>query len=439
VTELIERPRSPLEQALLPELAPELEQNLPSWLVLRRSVAGGAFRAEGLPGPKDEAWRFTRLRTLSELSPSAPPGARDTAWVERELARKAHAILLDGVAIVPDGAPLPGVRLLTLAEALREQPSLLEQAFGTASTAESRFSALNTALFSDVLVARIAENAAPSEPLCVAVAASASSSSTLSHPRLLVVAAPNSSLVLVETYLFGQGSNMQNAVTELCLEQGAAVDHMRIVQGTAESRLVGELAVRQARSSRYTSRVFTLGGALSRLDLAVWLDEEGAECSLDGLYMARGEEQVDHHTRVEHVKPNTTSIERYKGIVAERGSAVFDGIIHVERGAMKASAHQENRNVLLSDEAIVNTKPHLEIDADDVSCTHGATVGKLDESALFYLRARGLDEDAAQAVLLFAFVREILDRVPISGERERLSSLILDRMGRTDLLEELLA
>jgi Fe-S cluster assembly protein SufD len=232
---------------------------------------------------------------------------------------------------------------------------------------------------------------------------------------------------------------MQNAVTELCLEQGAAVDHMRIVQGTAESRLVGELAVRQARSSRYTSRVFTLGGALSRLDLAVWLDEEGAECSLDGLYMARGEEQVDHHTRVEHVKPNTTSIERYKGIVAERGSAVFDGIIHVERGAMKASAHQENRNVLLSDEAIVNTKPHLEIDADDVSCTHGATVGKLDESALFYLRARGLDEDAAQAVLLFAFVREILDRVPISGERERLSSLILDRMGRTDLLEELLA
>jgi len=183
--------------------------------------------------------------------------------------------------------------------------------------------------------------------------------------------------------------------------------------------------------------VVTLGGALTRLDVHGKLIGRGAECTLDGLYLVDGDEHVDHQTLVEHVAESATSLEKYKGILAGRGHAVFDGTVIVHKGAQHTSAHQENRNILLSDEAIVNTKPHLEIDADDVRCSHGATIGQLDPNHVHYFRARGIDRNAALAILSYAFAQEVIERISIAEVRERVTSAVLDRLPQGAVVREL--
>jgi len=187
--------------------------------------------------------------------------------------------------------------------------------------------------------------------------------------------------------------------------------------------------VRQGRSSQYASRVFTFGGATSRLDVRVALDGEGAECVLEGLYVAREDELVAHHTTVDHAKPHCSSRQRYKGAMDGTGTAVFDGTVLVRHGAARTEAHQENRNLLLSGNAVIHTKPHLRIDADDVKCSHGATVGRLDPAQLFYLRSRGVDAHVARALLTYAFLREMTASVPEdlrSSLEDKISALLPD-------------
>jgi Fe-S cluster assembly protein SufD len=208
-----------------------------------------------------------------------------------------------------------------------------------------------------------------------------------------------------------RGPHLQSALTEIVVGEGAEVAHTRLQIGRSDGYTIAGLEVDQRRSSRFTSHLFTFGGSLTRVDLRVRLAGEGAECSLDGLYAAKGRHQVEHHTRVEHLAPHTASTQLYKGVVDADAQAVFDGTVIVERGAAGTAAHQKNQNLLLSEGASVHSKPHLEIDTDDVTCSHGATVGQLDPNQLFYLRSRGIDRDAARALLVDAFAREMVERI----------------------------
>ncbi len=301
------------------------------------------------------------------------------------------------------------------------------------------FAALNAALFDDGLVVRVERGARPARPIHVIHVAGAGDAPTSVYPRVLVLCGERAEATLIETYLSREGEKvLVSGVTEVVLGDAARLEHVRVSDGGGDTAYhVASLAAQVGRDATYASRVVTLGGALSRLDVDVLLDGEGAECSLLGVYHAAGRELVDHHTRIDHARPRATSIENYRGIVDGRGQAVFDGTIIVRRDAQHTSAHQENRNLILSDGAGVNTKPHLAIDADDVVCTHGATVGALDEAQLFYLRARGISREQAGAILTFAFLRSVLDSIGWMPVRARLERALLARLPHGDTIREL--
>jgi Fe-S cluster assembly protein SufD len=233
-------------------------------------------------------------------------------------------------------------------------------------------------------------------------------------------------LTLIETYSGTESGQLSNAVVEVDLGRNAKMSHVRVHENAGLQ--VGRVDVRQAADSRYRSTVITLGGALLRFDVRCLLQGKGAQCQLDGAYLLEGDDHVDHHTLVEHQAPHCQSTQTYRGIVSGKGTAVFDGVVVVHRDAQKTEAHQENRNLLLSDTATVHTKPHLEIDADDVICSHGATVGALDESQLFYLRARGVPKDLARAMLTYAFLESVVDRISHAATRARMREALLARI-----------
>jgi Fe-S cluster assembly protein SufD len=246
------------------------------------------------------------------------------------------------------------------------------------------------------------------------------------YPRVLVTVGPGAELSIVETYAASGGNHLTNSVVELDLAPNAKVAHVRVHEN--QGLQVGRVDVRQAADSRYRSTVITLGGALLRFDARCLLRGRGAECVLDGVYLVDGSDHVDHHTLVEHEAPHCRSEQTYRGIASGKGVAVFDGMVVVHRNAQKTEAHQENRNLLLSDTATVHTKPHLEIDTDDVVCSHGATVGSLDPDQLFYLRARGVPSELAHAMLTFAFLESIVDRVSHEQTRLCMRDAILARI-----------
>jgi Fe-S cluster assembly protein SufD len=404
-----------------------------------RSRASDYFRQHGLPHPKQEAWRFTKLRAVSEVPFTAahPAAGSDLSWARSIGAvESAQISLLNGHPVGLDVAG-PDTEACTISELLRRAPERLEPHLGRLAREKDGFSALNEAMFQDGVRLGIGPGE-KSVPIQVLIASEAQSEALVSYPRLLVVAEPNSRCTLVEIHVSqGQSARLANAVTEIVIGQNASLEHIRVVYGAPRAHTIQLISVEQAADSRYTSRVITLGGALSRLDLEVMLAGPGAECALDGLYLAGAGEQVDHHTRIAHRAPHCQSNEKYKGIVYDDGSAVFDGLIHVERAALDTSAHQENRNLVLSDAAVVNTKPNLEIDADAVRCTHAATVGQLNPDDVFYLQTRAIDEPSARAILAYAFAREMLDRVSDESLRATLSQAVLARLGHRELFEEL--
>jgi Fe-S cluster assembly protein SufD len=230
---------------------------------------------------------------------------------------------------------------------------------------------------------------------------------------------------------------LDSAVTEIAVGDGARVEHVRVHHGEPGTASVATVAVGLGRNGHFASRVFTFGGAPARLDLRVALQGEGAECVLDGLYVARAGELVDHQTTIDHAKPRCASRERYKGAIDGEGTAVFDGTVVVRAGASGTEAHQENRNLCLSPDAVVHAKPHLEIDTDDVKCSHGATVGRLDPDQLFYLRARGLGADVARSVLTFAFAREMVEPISDEALRSALESTIAGLLPNGAMAREL--
>ena len=291
--------------------------------------------------------------------------------------------------------------------------------------------ALNTAFMEDGGAIHLGPDRTLDRPVHLAfLAAPGQAPNRIVHPRTLVVVGANSRLTLVESYA-GTGDDVYctNAVTEIVLEENAELDHYRLLREGPGAFHIGTVQVHQARNSRYRSRSVTSGGAMTRVEINALLDGEGADCLLQGLYVAGGAQHVDNRTAIDHAKPHGTSRELYKGVLGGKARAVFNGKIVVRKEAQKTDAQQSNRNLMLSPDAEIDSKPQLEILADDVRCSHGTTIGQLEDDELFYLRSRGLNETMARKLLVHGFAGEILDGIAIEPLREGLTSQVFSELG----------
>jgi Fe-S cluster assembly protein SufD len=323
-----------------------------------------------------------------------------------------------------------GVQVRSLAAAIEAGEDLIAARLAQfARDEESGFLALNTAFLQDGAFLRIAPGTVVEQPIHVVFVSTNQSEPTMSHPRSLIVAEDGCQATIVESYVsLGNGTHLSNAVTELVAGQGAVIEHVTLALQTASAFHVAALGVHQERASNVTLHSFSLTAGLVRNDVTVVLDGDGSECMLNGLFVGDGHGHIDNHTTIDHVKPRCTSQELYKGILGGQSSGVFNGYIRVRPDAQKTSARQTNKNLLLSPGAQINTKPQLDISADDVKCYHGSTIGQLDADALFYLRARGIDKHAARVMLTHAFANEMIERLRNQPLRRRLEALVLTRL-----------
>ena len=296
-----------------------------------------------------------------------------------------------------------------------------------ATCEEGAFVALNTAFLDDVVALRIERGAVIEEPLDILYGGPAAAASPIAvHPRTLILAGENSQCAIVEQYVSGAGSYLTNAVTELAVGDGAVVDHYKIQTEAAEAFHIGSMFARLGRSANFTTCSIALGGGLVRNDVTATLSE-GTEATLNGLYVAGGSQHVDNHTTIDHAKPHGASRELYKGILDGKAHAVFNGRILVRKDAQKTDSKQTNKNLVLSDDATIDTKPELQIFADDVRCTHGATIGQLDAESLFYLQSRGIGRSDARRLLTYAFAQDIVDRIKVPSLRDSLERILFEK------------
>jgi Fe-S cluster assembly protein SufD len=396
----------------------------PAWLEGARDRALELFSTQGLPTVRDEAWRFTRLDALDALdfgASGAPDvdDARARAHATAGALGEAHRIVfIDGVyspeASSIGGLP-SGVGVEPVARVLERQPERVQGLLGRTADDKARsLTALNTASFRDGLFFEIREGQQLGAPVHAVFVQGCSPHATTAFPRNLIALHPGSRATIVEHYVgCASCAALVAPVSEIRLERDAELHHV-VVQEQAEGAFhLGAVEVEQEAGSRFASHSLALGAAIGRIDLRTVLAGERAHAQLDGLYLGAGRQILDHHTTIDHAVPLTTSEEHYKGILGGRSRGVFHGRVVVRPDAQQIDARQTNRNLLLSDGARINTKPQLEINADDVKCSHGATIGRLDDEQLFYLRSRGIDTDAARAMLTLAFANELRSRLPV--------------------------
>jgi Fe-S cluster assembly protein SufD len=438
MTQLAERPKAvPFSSAL--ERRP---QGGPRWLEDLRDRGASRFAALGLPTVRDEDWRFTNVAPIGVVDFTT---AEPVSGVAAQLAGFAYADAPVRLVIVngrfdttlsrTKGLPA-GVRVGSLASALTEHADVVQRYFGQLADFSNRsFAALNTAFVQDGAYVFLPENAIVETPIQIIFVTGAEVSKVMAHPRTLIVASPGSQARIVESYVGTEGQiYFANAVSEVFAGENATVDHYKVQQESLEAFHVASLHAHTDRNATFSSHSFSLGGKLVRNDALAILDGEGGECTLNGLYLADRERLIDNHTTIDHAKPHCPSHEVYKGILGGKARAIFNGKIIVRPDAQKTDAKQTNRALLLTDGATINTKPQLEIFADDVKCTHGAAIGQLDDDAIFYLRARGLTFSEARDMLIHAFAGQILDQVKIEPLRQALEAELFEQLAR-DLAE----
>jgi Fe-S cluster assembly protein SufD len=331
--------------------------------------------------------------------------------------------------LLPDG-----VFVGRLAEALEQDAECVHAFLGRHATFEDHaFTALNTAQFKDGAFVYVPGGMSLQEPIHLVYVTVPQAEPAVTLPRSLIVLQRGSSATIVESYAgLEGGSYFTNAVTEIVQMDGSILEHIKLQREASGAFHVARTEVHQDRDSHLRSISISLGGLLVRNDLAAMLDGPGAGCSLDGLYLAGGRQHVDNHTRIDHARPHCTSQELYKGILAGRASAVFNGEVLVQKNAQKTDSQQTNKNLLLSHGALVDTKPQLEIHADDVKCTHGATIGQIDEQALFYLRSRGVDAESSRGILVYGFASEVLERIRLPELQAQLEVEVLEWLRNSD-------
>lgn len=402
-----------------------------AWLDKLRDAGMASFQTLGFPTTRIEEWKYTNVEPIASQSfiqanaetHNFDAGALfSSSFLDADCYRLGfvngiYAPQFSSVQGLPSG-----VQVQSLAEAIEQNDITVAAHLGRYGRHPSQpFVALNTAFVGGGAVVVVPPGCRLTRPVHLVFASIAGDAPVISHPRVLIIAGAGSELQMAESYIgFENGRYFCNAVTELVGEADAVIEHCRLQQESDGGFHVGALAARLARGCRLTAHAVTLSGALVRNNVHVVLDGEGAECVLNGLYLADGAQHVDNFTEIEHAKPLGTSSELYKGILSGKAHGVFNGKIVVQKNAQKTNARQTNKNLLLSSDAAVNTKPQLEIYADDVKCSHGSTIGQIDADAMFYLRSRGLGVDEARSLLSFAFASEVIGKIKIEGLRRRL-------------------
>ena len=425
-------------------LAPDDEQ----WQALR-STGWAIFEREGFPTTRDEAWKYTSLRRLARRAfradlPVEAPASTDLGALLADELDGPRLVFLNGRYVPALSAPATngeGLEIDALAKVF-DDPKQGCRMGELADPEAHRFAALNQAFAGEGARIRTAPDARIEHPVYVVYLSAAAAEPVACHPRLVVEAGPRSSLTVVEHFVGltdtrkSDDENLTNAVAEVFLAPGAKLEHYRVQAESPSAHHVGGLFAELLRDARLESHCVHTGGALARQDIVVNLTEPGAHVDLHGLYFVDGKRHTDVHTRVDHRAPHTTSDEEYRGIVTGRGRAVFNGKAIIHPDAQKTDVKQANANLLLSAQAEVDTKPELEIYADDVKASHGATVGQLDDNAMFYLLSRGIDKDSAKAMLTFAFAETVIARMTLMPVRRLLEKAIADNLTVGELVED---
>ncbi len=417
------------------------------WLRPIRRAAIARFSELGFPTTHDEDWRFTSVAPIAQTPFQLPQDGRvDPA--PRALEQFTFPGLVCNRLVFVNGhyapalsslQPLPdGVKVGSLAEALTASRDVLEQHLSRyADYHHDAFSALNTAFMADGAFVHIPRGMVLHEPIHLLYVSTPTAVPTMTHPRNLVVAGDSSQATIVEDYVsLGGDVYFSNVVTEVVVGGNSVLSHYLIERESTQAFNVSTLRVQQGRSSSFASHSLLLGGALVRNNIHPVLAGEGCDCLINGLFMGTGRQHMDNYMKVEHASPHCDSRQFYNGILDGQSRGVFHGRIIVHKGAQKTDAKQTNRNLLLSEQAQIDTKPQLEIYADDVKCTHGATIGQISQDAIFYLRSRGIAEESARALLLFAFAGESLQRMKIETIRTHLEALVTHWLPQGKLLEE---
>lgn len=410
----------------------------PLWLRKQREDAFATFQKLGFPTMRDEDWHFTNIAPVAERTFSlANPGV--VAKEELEHFRLRHeewngVVLVNGIfsrKLSSLKGLGKGATVRALSEGTSDIPGAAEELIGKVAPADTAFTALNAAFMQDALLIRVARDAVLDVPIHIMHVNVGVKVRQASHPRVLISCEQNSRAVVIESFFSNKESEyLTNAVTEVTLAEGAHLAHYKVQRESTAGFHVGTASVRQGRSSNYVSFSFATGAALSRTNIYTVLDGEAATCTLNGLYMVDGKQHVDHQTKIEHVQPHCPSREVYKGILDGESHGVFNGKVYVHPEAQKTDGKQSNNNLLLSDKARIDTKPQLEIFADDVRCTHGATVGRLDEVGLFYMKSRGIGDVRARQLLTYAFAADVLEMIGLDELREALEAMVLHRFTR---------
>ena len=394
----------------------------PSWLTDLRENALAEFQESGLPGIRDEQWRYTNLRKLkgNNFEPSSPkPLSIDLAPCSNP-----RLVFVDGFLDKTTSTALAVASVTSLASFLVESPDEAQTWFGkTLPNERHGFTVLNSAYAQDGYVIKLEAGQNLSD--IIEVVFVSQNTQTTNHTRNLIIGGPNSKCTIVERHIgLTDSVYLANHITEVIAQDNAHIDHYKINQESEEAFHIGGVFIHQERNSNVKSHNINLNGLLTRNDIHTQLLGQGAHMEMNGLVLGKGRQHIDNHTEVTHAVPNCTSDEYYKSVLDDQSRSVFRGRIIVAQDAQQTLADQQNNNLLLSKRAEADTKPQLEIYADDVKCSHGATVGQLDESSLFYLKSRGINESAARGLLTFAFANEVVERIQIPAIQQELTSII---------------
>lgn len=411
-----------------------------AWLKALRAEAVERVGVLTVPTPRDEAWRFTDISPLTGQSfhPLRTPTSLQAGDIEHFHIEEAttRLVFVDGVhapqlsSIGADGGGVGVVVVSNLSAAASTHAAAIQPHLGHhAKFRDNLFAALNTAFLRDAALVIVPRETAAATPVHLLFVST--QPDVASHPRILLVAEAGSAVTLIEDYVaLHEGAYFTNSVVEVDLGANAKVEHVRVQRESGQAFHIASCAVSLAHASRYHSVSVALGAKISRLGLDVLQTAEATECTLDGLALIGARQLADTHTFIDHAKPHGVSRQLHKCIVDGAAHAVFNGRVMVRPGAQKTDSAQSSRNLLLTAKAVIDTLPQLEIFADDVKCTHGATVGQLDSEEVFYLRSRGLSEAAARNLLTYAFGAEVIARIPIASLRRRLEQTVLEQTRR---------
>ncbi|MBI4527618.1 MAG: Fe-S cluster assembly protein SufD [Deltaproteobacteria bacterium] len=410
------------------------------WLESIRREAMDRFSELGFPTIRDEEWRFTNLASLRKIPFLPSPPEFDGATRERIASAisespQGHRLVFINGHYCPElsaaASSGKGVRAGSLKEVLGNDPESLRPHLARyAAHRDHAVMALNTAFMEDGGFLYIPEGLVLKEPIVLLFVSTAGKNPTMSFPRNLIVADRSSEANILEWYTaLDSEVYFTNSVSEIVAGENSVLRHYKLQQESLGAFHIGTVQAHLSSNSSFLSCSIALGGALVRNEINGVLDGEGIECVLNGLYMIAGRQHVDNHTRIDHVRPRCNSRELYKGILDGHARGVFNGKIYVHKDAQKTDARQTNKNLLLSPDALIDTKPQLEIHADDVKCSHGSTIGQLDQDSLFYLRSRGIGLEDARRLLTYAFASDIIGGVQIESVRCRLDRLLVSRLG----------